>query len=211
MWNLVVMSISRQLVFQWVLIVPHWWQICSYIPMKLILYNIYKRVSSRSKQKHLTFRYLDVLSLNNPKFNDYIDVIYPKELETKYTTDAPKWVNNMDLHLEFVEDGKLFTRLYDKRDDFDFPIDNFPYLSSNTPESPALHMVSLFHSWYVMLGFVRNMKNFCSEDLFWFQSDWSRDILHVSLDYFSEIPWSSYRPCSQIWQLCVTYFEWFVH
>ena len=29
-----------------------------------------------------TFRYLDsVLSLNNPRFNDYIDVIYLEELE----------------------------------------------------------------------------------------------------------------------------------
>ena len=27
--------------------------------------------------------------------------------------------------------------VYDKRDDFDFPIVNFPYLSSNIPESPA--------------------------------------------------------------------------
>ena len=53
----------------------------------------------------------DVLSLNNPKFNDYIDVIYQKELEIKYTTDAPKWPNYLDLHLEFDEDGKLFTQL----------------------------------------------------------------------------------------------------
>ena len=30
-------------------------------------------------------------------------------------------------------------------------------------------------------------------------------------DYFSKIIWSSYRPCSQISQLCVTYVEWFVH
>ena len=42
MWNLVVVYMSRQLVFQWVLIVHHWWQICSCIHMKLILY---KRVS----------------------------------------------------------------------------------------------------------------------------------------------------------------------
>ena len=30
-------------------------------------------------------------------------------------------------------------------------------------------------------------------------------------DYFSEIIWSSYRPCSQIWHLCVIYVEGFVH
>ena len=45
--------------------------------MKLILYNIYKRVNSRNKTSfNLTFRYIDdVLSLNN---NDYIDVIFDK-------------------------------------------------------------------------------------------------------------------------------------
>ena len=79
--------------------------------------------------------------MNNPKFNDYIDVIYPKELEIKDTTDAPKWPNYLD-HLKFDEDGKLFTWLYDKRDDFDFPIVNFPYLSSNIPESPAYGVLS---------------------------------------------------------------------
>ena len=42
----------------------------------------------------------------------------------------------------------------------------------------------LFHSWYVMPRFVRNMKMFCSEDLFWFQSCWSRDILHGNLTTF---------------------------
>ena len=87
---------------------------------------------------------------------------------------CPKWANYHDIHLEFDEDGKLFTRLYDQRDDLDFPIVNFPYLSFQKP----LHMVFLFNSWYVMFGFVRNMKIFCSEDLFWFQSYWSRDILH---------------------------------
>ena len=31
----------------------------------------------------------------------------------------------------------LTTRLYDKRDDFNFPIVNFPFLSSNIPSAPA--------------------------------------------------------------------------
>ena len=30
-------------------------------------------------------------------------------------------------------------------------------------------------------------------------------------DYFSEILWSSYTPCSQSWHRCVTYVDWFVH
>ena len=47
------------------------------------------------------------------------------------------WANYLDLRLEFDDDGKLLTQLYDKRDDFDFPIVNFLCLSSNIPESPA--------------------------------------------------------------------------
>ena len=70
----------------------------------------------------------DVLSLNNPKCNEYIEI--------KDNTGAPKWPNYLDHHLEFDE-GKHFTRLYDKHDDFDFPIVHVPYLSSNIPESPA--------------------------------------------------------------------------
>ena len=67
-------------------------------------------------------------------FNDYIDVIYPKELEIKdtYATDALKWANYLDLHLAFDEEGKFCIQLYDRRDDFDFPIVNVPYLSCNT-------------------------------------------------------------------------------
>ena len=51
------------------------------------------------------------------------------------TTDLRLHIYNyLDLHLEFGEDGKLFTRLYDKRDNFDFPIVNFPFLSIYIPE-----------------------------------------------------------------------------
>ena len=92
--------------------------------------------------------------MNNPKCNDYIDVIYLKELEIKDTTDAPKWANYLD-HLEFDEDGKLFKRLYDKHDDFDFHIVNFPYLSSNIPESPAY---GVFVSQLIRYRFIQNMK-----------------------------------------------------
>ena len=78
-----------------------------------------------------------MLSLNNSKFDGYIDLIYPKELEIKDTTNAHNYSNYLDLRLEINDEGKLSTSLYDKRDDFNFSIVNFPYLSSNIPESPA--------------------------------------------------------------------------
>ena len=37
----------------------------------------------------------------------------------------------------YIDNGKLITRLYDKRDDFNFPIVNFPFLSSNIPSALA--------------------------------------------------------------------------
>ena len=42
----------------------------------------------------------------------------------------------LDCYL-YLDNGKLTTRLYDKRDDFNFPIVNFPFLSSNIPSAPA--------------------------------------------------------------------------
>jgi hypothetical protein len=39
---------------------------------------------------HFTFRYIDdVLSLNNSRFGDFVDRIYPIELEIKDTTEEP--------------------------------------------------------------------------------------------------------------------------
>ena len=41
------------------------------------------------------------------------------------------------LLLSIESDGQLRTSLYDKRDDFNFHITNFPFPSSNIPSSPA--------------------------------------------------------------------------
>ena len=90
---------------------------------------VHLQKSKFKKQKtsfNLTFRDIDVLSLNNNKFNDYIDVIYPEEFEIKDATDDPKWANYLDLHLEFYEDRNVthdsMTRVMT-----DFPIVYLPY------------------------------------------------------------------------------------
>ena len=85
-----------------------------------------------------TFRYIDdVLSINNVNFHSYVNSIYPCELEIKDTTDSDMSVSYLDILLEKDSDGNLTTKLYDKRDDFNFSIVNFPYLCSNIPSSPA--------------------------------------------------------------------------
>ena len=98
----------------------------------------------KSGKRHLaksfcfTFRYIDdVLSINNPTFGDYINIIYLVELEIKDTTDADNHASYLDLLLKYDYFHRLQVKLYDKRDDFNFDIVNFPFLSSNIPQSPA--------------------------------------------------------------------------
>ena len=87
---------------------------------------------------NFTFRYIDnVLSLNKSTFGDFVDHIYPIELEIMDITYTDKSALYLDLLLEIDSLGRLRTKLYDKRDDFNFPIVNFPCICSNIPAAPA--------------------------------------------------------------------------
>ena len=89
-----------------------------------------------ASQFNFTYRYIDdVLSINNPE--NYLGQMYPAELEIKDTTESNTSVSYLDLLLSIESDGQLRISLYDKRDDFNFHITNFPFLSSNIPSSPA--------------------------------------------------------------------------
>jgi hypothetical protein len=50
------------------------------------------------------------------------DRIYPIELEIKDTTDTDRSASYHDLNLEIESEGWLRTKIYDKKDDFNFPI-----------------------------------------------------------------------------------------
>jgi hypothetical protein len=77
------------------------------------------------------------LSLNNSRFGDFVDRIYPIELEIKDTTDTDTSASYIGLHLEIDSEGRLRTKLNDKTDDFNFHIVNFPFICSNIPAVPA--------------------------------------------------------------------------
>ena len=75
--------------------------------------------------------------------------MYPPEFEIKDTTENNTSVSYLDLLLLIGRDGQLRTSLYDKRDDFNFHITNFPFLSSNIPSSsdtPGLLFLWMFYS-----------------------------------------------------------------
>ena len=57
--------------------------------------------------------------------------------EIKETKESSSTASYLDLLLSIGKDGQLHTSLYDKRDDFNFHITNFPFLCSNIPSSPA--------------------------------------------------------------------------
>ena len=112
----------------------------------------------KQKQKQLaqsfnfSFRYIDdVLSLNSSRFWDFLHLIYPSQLEIKDTTDTVKSASYLDLYLEIDIRGRLNTKLYDKRDYFDFPIVNLPFLSCNIPNAPA-YGVYIFTAYSLLQG-----------------------------------------------------------
>ena len=70
-------------------------------------------------------------------FGDFVDRIYPIELEIKDITDTDRSASYLDLHLKMNSDGRLRTKLYHKQDYFNFPIVNFPVICSNIPAAPA--------------------------------------------------------------------------
>ena len=102
---------------------------------------------------NLTYRYIDdVLSINNPEVENYLGQMYPAELEIKDTTESTTSASYLDLLLSIGRDGQLHTSIYDKRDDFNFHITNFPFLSSNIPSSPAY---GVFISQLIRPGLLR--------------------------------------------------------
>jgi len=61
------------------------------------------------------------------------------ELVVKDATDSPNSVSYLDLYLEHDINGTLTTKLYDKRDYFNFPI-NYPFHDSNISCIWCLHV-----------------------------------------------------------------------
>jgi hypothetical protein len=87
---------------------------------------------------NFTYWYIDdVLSINNPRFAEFLPLIYPPELEIKETTYTASSASILDIYLEFDDSGQLSTNIYD------FNIINFPNMCSNIPASPGVYFSQL--------------------------------------------------------------------
>ncbi len=82
-----------------------------------------------------------------------IPSIYLTELEIKENTETTCTASFLDLHLEFDSSGKLSTKIYEKRDDFDFKIINVPYGGFTLPIlSTRPSPTSIFgHNFYLLM------------------------------------------------------------
>ena len=85
-----------------------------------------------------TSRYLDdLLNIDNTctYFNGMVNQIYPPELQLNKANSSDTEAPLQGLHLT-IPDGFVSSKIYDKRDDFDFDIVNFPFLDGDVPRAP---------------------------------------------------------------------------
>ena len=79
-----------------------------------------------------TSRYLDgLLNIDNPYFKGMVKQ-NPSELQLNKANNTDTEAPFLDLHLS-IANGFVSSKIYDKRDDFDFDIVNFPFLDGDVP------------------------------------------------------------------------------
>ena len=84
-----------------------------------------------------TSRYIDdLLNIDNPYFEQMVGQIYPSELQLNKANSSDTEAPFLDLTLS-ITNGRVSSKIYDKRDDFNFEIVNFPFLDGDVPRSPS--------------------------------------------------------------------------
>ena len=80
-------------------------------------------------------KYLDkLLNIDNIRFEHMVHRIYPAELQLNKANASDTEAAFLDLNLSIHNDIHVVsTKIYDKRDDFNFDIINFPFLDGDVP------------------------------------------------------------------------------
>ena len=91
-----------------------------------------------------TSRYLDnLLNIDNHYFDGMVNRIYSPELQLNKANTSDTEAPCLDLRLS-ISNGFVSSKIYDKRDDFDFDIVNFPFLDGDVPRSTS-YWVNISH------------------------------------------------------------------
>ena len=81
-----------------------------------------------------TSRFFDDLSnIDNIYFEQMVNLIYPADLQLNKANSSDTEAPFLDLNLS-ISNSTVSTNVYDKRDDFDFDIVNFPLLDGDVPQ-----------------------------------------------------------------------------
>ena len=122
----------------------HWlFLLCAPLLADLVLYSYeveFLRSMKKSNKKltkafNLTSRYTDdLISINNPRFNQLLKDIYPEELVVSETSKSRNVVSHLDLLID-ISNGDLVCSIFDK---IDFDIVNIPDLSGNIPTAQLM-------------------------------------------------------------------------
>ena len=86
-----------------------------------------------------TSRYVDDIFTTdniNPEFEKHIPDIYPTELQLNKANTSDKETSFLDLNIKVIG-SNVHTSVYDNRDDFEFPIFNYPWFSGDVPGLPS--------------------------------------------------------------------------
>ena len=84
-----------------------------------------------------TSRYLDdILNVDNPFFASMVTDIYPVELTLNKANSLDTNASFLDLNIS-IHNSLVKTKIYDKRDDFNFDIVNYPQLDGDVPRATS--------------------------------------------------------------------------
>ena len=76
------------------------------------------------------------MNINNVYFDNMVSQIYPSQLQHNQANTPDTEATFLDLHLSISNDI-VYTKIYDKCDDFDFEIVNFSFLAGDNPRSTS--------------------------------------------------------------------------
>ena len=91
-----------------------------------------------------TSRYLDdLLNIDNPNYEQMVGQIYPTELPLIMASSSDTEAPFLDLNVS-ITNAIVTSKIYEKREDFNFEIVHFPFLGGDVPRFPS-YCVYIFH------------------------------------------------------------------
>ena len=112
-----------------------------------------------------TSRYLDdLLDIVNHCYEKMVGQIYPTESQLNKANSSDIEAPIFDLNLS-ITNGIVSSKIYDKRDDFNFEIINFPFLGGDV--LALLPMVYIILSLFVLQECGLMLMTLTTEPIFW--------------------------------------------